>query len=247
MNSRCQYWLNIFMCVACAVASTACALTAWTGTETIKSFRADAGVKDVGVLKQQEGRDVTFRLTNFAELPVEITDITTSCTCTRAEVDTRNLRSGESTELSAHLNVRTLRGRVGALVNVFYRVENAQSIQRLPLTITATVEPHYTLTPENIFFEHEENPQKKLQHARITLTANEQPTVHILKTYSTHPAFQIDNISFDESTGTSTIHLVFKPELLITKSVKAEIVVRTDSEREPIHRLPVRVVSKRDN
>jgi hypothetical protein len=107
-DSRLKRWLHILAGVACAAASIACAVTAWHGVETTKGFSADAVVKDVGVLKQQDEKDVIFRLTNATDAPVEIVRVSTSCTCTRVEPAARNLRPGEMTELMAHLRVGSL-------------------------------------------------------------------------------------------------------------------------------------------
>jgi hypothetical protein len=69
---------------------------------------------------------------------VEITQVSTSCTCTRAEIAARNLRPGESTELTARLSAGSHRGQIAALVNVLYRVGETQKLERLPLTIRAS-------------------------------------------------------------------------------------------------------------
>jgi hypothetical protein len=249
MDSRLKRWLHILAGVACAAASIACALVGWQGTETITGFRADAEVKDVGVLKQQEERDVVFRLFNATEAPVEIVQVSTSCTCTRAAVAARNLRPGESTELTARLSAGTRRGQMNALVNVLYRVGKAQSVERLPLRISATVEPHYTVVPEDIVFEQGRDGKKDTgQEANVIIVPNSGSPVRILKAYSTHPAVQVEMITrdtVDTVTGGTTIHLIFDPTRCIAPSVKAEIIVQTDSKMEPIHRVPVRVVSKR--
>jgi len=245
MNSRLKLGLHVLAGVTCAAASVACTVAAWKGTEEIKSFRADAEVKDVGVLKQQDEKDVLFRLFNATETPVEIVQLSTSCTCTRVEVATRNLGPGESTELTARLSVHSLRGSVVALVNVLYRVGNAQELERLPLTITAMVEPHYKVTPEAIVFELEENGKRdSSREASILITPTNGPVVKILKAYSTHPAFRVETSNMVTETGTTTIRLVFDPSRCIAPSVKTEIVLNTDSKMEPIHRMPVRVVSK---
>jgi hypothetical protein len=243
--SKLKRWAPVGMGLTCAVASIACAVAAWHASEPIKAFRADTELKDLGSLQQQEERDVVFRLINATEAPVEILQISTSCTCTRAEAVTRNLRPGESTDLTARLRIGSLRGRVAALVNVLYRVGDAQGLERLPLTITGTVEPHYTVTPEVIVFERGGDGQSdSIREASIIIAPTSEPVVRILKAYSTHPAFRVETSSLDRETGATTLRLVFDPSRCIAPSVKGEIVLDTDSKMEPIHRVPVRVVSK---
>ncbi len=245
LNSQMKRCLPILAGAACAGASLACAVLAWQGTETIKAFRADAEVKDVGILKQQEEKDVVFRLFNATSAPVEIVQISTSCTCTRAEAAVRNLLPGESTELTARLHIGSRRGQVAALVNVLYRVGGTQ-LERLSLTITATVEPHYTLIPEEVVFDRVEDNNTDLSlEASFIIAPSNGPAMRVLKAYSTHPAIEVKSISQDTETGNTTIHLVFDPTRCIAPSVKAEVIVHTDSKLEPIHRVPVRVVSKR--
>ncbi len=245
LTSQLKCLWHILAGAACAGASLACAVMAWQGVETVKGFQVDAEIKDAGILKQQEEKDVIFRLFNATEATVEIVQISTSCTCTGAEVAARDLRPGESTALTARLRVGSLRGRVAALVNVLYRVGDAQELERLPLTIMVTVEPHYAVTPEEVVFEHGGEVRKdSSREADITIAPNSEPAVRILKAYSTHPAIRVASINPDAATGSSTIHLVFDASRCIAPSVKAEIIVHTDSKMEPIHRVPVRVVSK---
>jgi hypothetical protein len=243
-DSRLKRWLHILAGMACTAASLACAVTVWQERETIKGFRADATVKDVGVLKQQEEKDVVFRLLNVTDAPVEIVRVSTSCTCTRADTAARNLQPGESTELTARLRVGSLRGKVSASVDVLYRVGEEPTLERLPLMITATVEPHYVVAPEEVVFNRGGDGGKdSTREANITIAPNSKP-VRVLKAYSTHPAIQVETITPDTATGKSTIHLVFDPSRCIAPSVKAEIIVQTDSKMEPIYRVPVRVISK---
>lgn len=244
-DSRLKRWLHILAGTACAAASIACAVTAWPGSETIKSFHADAAIKDVGVLHQQEEKDAVFHLINATDSPVEIVRVSTSCTCTRAEPAARNLQPGESTELKAQLRVGSRRGKVAALVNVLYRVGDVQSVARLPLTITASVEPHYAVTPEEVLFEVDRRVGEDLhEEADITIAPNRWIAVRVLKAYSTHPAVRVTMIRREKGVGTTSIHLNFDPCRLIASSTKAAILVHTDSKLEPIHRVPVRVVSK---
>jgi hypothetical protein len=244
-SSRLKRWLHVVAAVACAAGSIACAVAAWHRPATVKGFTADAEVKDAGVLKQQEEKDVTFRLDNDTKTPVEIVRVSTSCTCTRAETAARNLQPGESTELTAHLRVGSLRGQVAASVNVLYRAGDGQALERLPLTITATVEPHYTVTPEEVVFERGGNDGKDLRReVDITIVPNGGPALRILEAYSTHPAVRVEKARPDAVADSTTIHLIFDPARCIAPSLQAEIVVSTDSKMEPIRRVPVRVVSK---
>jgi hypothetical protein len=247
-GSQLKRWLHVFAGAVCAAGSVACAVTAWHRPETVKRFMADAEVKDVGVLKQQDERDVTFRLMNATDKPVEIVRVGTSCTCTRAEVAVHRLLPGESTDLSAHLRVGSLRGRMATSVDVLYRVADGQTLERLPLTIAATVEPHYTVTPEDAVFEHGGDDGKQSQReASITFKPNGSLPLRILKATSTHPAVHVQEITPSEADGSTTIHLIFDPSRCIAPSVRAEVVVRTDSKMEPMHRVPVRAVSNPEN
>ncbi len=240
--------LHILVGAACAGASLACAVVAWEGAETIKGFRADAEVKDAGILKQQEEKDIIFLLTNDTESSVEIVQISTSCTCTRAEVAARNLLRGESTELTVRLHVGNLRGQVAASVDVMYRSEGRQFLERLPLMITAIVEPHYIVAPEEVIFELGGDGRKDSgSEANITIVPNFEPALRVLKAYSTHPAIQVETIEPNAATGNTTIHLVFDPTRCISASAKAEIIVHTDSKMEAIYRVPVHVIPKKMN
>jgi hypothetical protein len=71
-KSRLKYWIHIVVGLACAVGSLACAMTALHRAEEVKRFRADEEIKNLGVLKQQDERDATFRLINATEKAVEV-------------------------------------------------------------------------------------------------------------------------------------------------------------------------------
>lgn len=246
MNSRLKCCLHILLGSACAVASFACVVAAWHETEVKKGFRADPEVRDVGILKQQDERDVTFNLINSTDGSVEITHISTSCTCTQAKTAERNLQPGESTKLTARLHTGSHRGQIAALVSVLYRVGDEQSLQRLSLTMTATVDPHYAVTPEDIFLgQSGDRGEDFRSEANVAITPNSGPPVRVLKAHSTHPAVQVETIAPDLETGSTKIRLTFDPSRCASSFAKAEVIVHTDSNMEPIHRVPVRVASGR--
>lgn len=244
-GSRLKRWLHVAAGLACAVGSVACAVTAWHQPDSPKRFMADEEVKDLGALKQQGEGDAHFRLLNPMKIPVEIVRVSTNCTCTRAEAAASSLGPGEATDLTAHLRVGNLRGRVVARLDVLYRAGGSPTLERLPLAITATVEPHYTVTPEEAVMScgGDSDPGSR-QEARVTIRANGPPTLRVLEVYSTHPAVRVEQVCPDLTAGGATIRLALDRARCVAPSFRATIVVHTDSKMEPTYRVPVRVMSE---
>ncbi|EKE13396.1 MAG: rhodanese protein [uncultured bacterium] len=83
----------------------------------------------------------TFTLTNFGPLPLKITRVSTSCGCTKAEVDKKELGAYEATEIRVSFNpaVHGDATDVGGITRTIYIQTDNPNIPRLTNTITADV------------------------------------------------------------------------------------------------------------
>jgi hypothetical protein len=112
------------------------------------------------------------------------------------------------------------------------------------LEINAMVEPHYVVIPEEVVFARSGDGKATLKReASITITPKNDPELQILEAYATHPSVRVAKVHPGSTAGSTTIHIDFDPARCIATTVRAELVIRTDSKLEPVHRVPIRVVS----
>ena len=238
--------LYFLMGAVCAMASVACGVVTWLQARQsqpaeAQALVADADVKGLGTLKQQEEGAAVFHLSNRAPEALEIVEVMISCRCTKSQLAKSKLEPGETTELALHVAVGELRGKVATQVNLLYRIGAAPRLHRLPLTMTAMVTPHYEVTPEELVFAYDGDKKTSVGKISIKITHNMLPQLRILEVLSTHPAIKVQEV--DSGAAMNNITVAFDPAQCLDTSLRAEVVVRTDSGMEPIHRVPVRVVS----
>ena len=96
---------------------------------------------DLGQVIYGEVPTTTFTLTNFGPLPLKITMVSTSCGCTKAEVDKKELGAYEATEIKVSFNpaVHGDATDVGSVTRTIYIQTDNPNFSQLSGTITAEV------------------------------------------------------------------------------------------------------------
>jgi uncharacterized protein DUF1573 len=161
-----------FFAVICSIGAVACAIA--TRPDPPEVLTVDATYKDLGLVRQMDTPEASFRLTNHTSSGIEIKRVVSSCRCTTPEVDDRKLGRGESSQLHAALKIGTARKGVRAHIDVLYVREDEEKLRRLSLTVSAKVEPHYEATPDTLRF----GPQQPRQQ-QVVITSNYDPAVSI--------------------------------------------------------------------
>ena len=97
--------------------------------------------QDLGTVVYGDVPTTTFTLTNFAPLPLEITRVSTSCGCTSAEVEKKNLGAYESTTVKVSFDpaVHGDDTDLGELTRTIYIDTDNPTYPQLTGTITANV------------------------------------------------------------------------------------------------------------
>ena len=90
-----------------------------------------------------------FVLRNAGDVPLYLTDIRTSCGCTRAEPERRALAPGEETELEVRTALRGLNGRIRKSVTV---TSNDPNTPHLSLWVEGDARAAVSLEPPSVSF-----------------------------------------------------------------------------------------------
>jgi len=87
----------------------------------------------------------SFTLTNFTPLPVKIIRISTSCGCTKAEVEKKDLKAYESTEIKVSFDPAVHKDEtdLGEVTRTIYINTDNPNFPQLTSTITANVIPKW--------------------------------------------------------------------------------------------------------
>lgn len=91
---------------------------------------------DFGKVKEGEVVTYSFTFQNKGKLPLEIKNIQTSCGCTAAVVDQKNLNPGESSTIKVNLDTKNRQGRMTRTVTI---VSNDMEQPNKVITISADV------------------------------------------------------------------------------------------------------------
>jgi rhodanese-related sulfurtransferase len=97
--------------------------------------------KELGTVVYGDIATTTFTLTNYTPLPLKITRISTSCGCTKASVDKKELAAYESTTVSVSFDPAVHKDDtdLGKLTRTIYIETDNSNFSDLESTITATV------------------------------------------------------------------------------------------------------------
>jgi Protein of unknown function (DUF1573) len=224
-----------FFAVICSIGAVACAIA--TRPDPPEVLTVDATYKDLGLVRQMDVPEASFRLTNHTSSRIEIKRVVSSCRCTTPEVDSRKLGRGESSQLHAALKIGTARKGVRAHIDVLYVREDEEKLRRLSLMVSAKVEPHYEVVPEELRFGVGQ-PERQ----RVVLQGNYLPDFSISDVASTHPAFQAAIVDAD-SGDARAIDVVFDRTKWLDDKTVPSVVINTDSKFQGRHRVLVRVSS----
>ncbi len=97
--------------------------------------------RDLGEVVYGDVATTTFLLTNFSPAPLKITGISTSCGCTKAEMEKKELKAYEAAEIKVSFNPAVHKDDtdLGDIIRTIYIETDNPNFPRLTSTITAKV------------------------------------------------------------------------------------------------------------
>ena len=190
------------------------------------ALQVDTHRIDIGKIRQQETKDVTFRLYNVAENDLSLESVHTSCGCTDWHLDKRQLESGESIDFSVTFSSGQARNRLGATIRIFYKNLVTEESGNLFLELIADIQPDYDISPRLLDFTEE---TESVQY--ISLTPRFGEDIRILDVHCTRNYYEVEIVKSEPAE--SIIKITFLPEKKLPSEKQAVLELTTSSERQP--------------
>ena len=228
-------WFLIPVALVCIAGSAVCAYLARPSVSppTLEAVRP---LCDVGEVGQGETKSVEFELVNHSSQPLEIKDVSTTCSCTNVNLAKRVLAPSERVTLTADWRTGASRGkRATDLVVLFTPADGPPD--RITLSVQGTVAPDVQYSPDRLDFDQEAAATKT-----VTFSPGRLATAAVKKARCTHRAF-----TATLAEGSNDVAVSFDPakwevsdDSLPPGSI-GFLEVETTSPHEPICRIPLGV------
>ena len=224
----------LVLTVAATISAIVCFQLALT--KRPKGLTATNPVCDLGKQLQAASTNARFTLVNDSPVPIEIIGVKVPCSCMTSSVPKKSIVPGESIDVTIKWNLGTSRGvaRVNALA--FYKIGGSKDAAALPLAIICDIYPDFDCTVKELAFVWPKAGDQDRSQTFSIIPKN-LADVTIKKAYSSHSAFTVD------LSGPREVRVVMDyTRWHGQEGVTPFIAVETTSEREPVLRIPLRMV-----
>ena len=199
-----------------------------TAQRIAPALQADTNRIDIGKIRQQETKNVTFRLLNTTQNNVSLESVHTSCSCTEWHLDKRQLESGETAELSVTFGSGQARNRIGTIIRVFYKNLKTEVAGNLFLELIADVQPDYDISPPFLDFTNE---TEMVQY--VSLKPRFAEDIRVLDVSCTRSYYDVEVVKSESAE--SVVKVTFLPEKKLPGEKSAVLELKTSSERKPVY------------
>ena len=233
MFSKIAYSSAFLLCCAGLGVSVFYALrepSAESVAQVVPALQADTSRIDIGKIRQQETKDVTYRLRNTTQDDMSLESVHTSCGCTEWHLDKRQLKSGESAELSVTFSSGQARNRLGATIRVFYKNLATEEAGNLFLELIADVQPDYDISPPFLDFTDE---TEVVQY--VSLMPRFAEDIRVLDISCTRSYYGLEVVRSEPTE--SVVKVTFLPEKKLPGEKSAILELKTSSERQPVYQV----------
>jgi len=191
----------------------------------------DAPVYDFGRKDNRQLVEHTFVLRNTGDISLEIQGVHPACGCTVARIARKTIPPGESTELSAKLNLRGRKGRVHKTITVN---SNDPSMPALILALNGVAVTEINVNPDRVFLGT--IPSELETNLSVEISSTETSFL-ITNITCNSPFFEIANHTV-ESGHVYRLTVSTKPPMPATH-LRANIRLYTDNPHYPHIDVPV--------
>lgn len=112
-----------------------------------RAVRAEKSVVDLGIIAQEEQRQVSFVLKNSSATTVAITELRSTCSCLKVATKPKTLRPNEELEVVATFNPAGRSGKVKLDIFVYTSLDAKSPTERLTITGTMAQSDKFSHLP----------------------------------------------------------------------------------------------------
>jgi hypothetical protein len=232
-------WVNLAVGSVLAMAAIGSAYLARSPGVTRGPLIAEPETLDLGTARQGETIEGAFTLSNRGSKPIDIIQISKTCSCTETQLVKPNLEPGESTPLYIAIKTGTVRDALSVRLVVVYRLQaerqpSADRQQIVNLVAWSKISPDVDYEPQLQQFRLGTPSTQRLHFKSNWLTS---PLVRRCST--SHRAFEVKQLS-----DPNEVEIRFDPSLWPTgEHAATDLVFETSSKVTPFLRIPVQVAS----
>ena len=158
---------------------------------------------------------------------MSLESVHTSCGCTEWKLDKRQLKSGETADLSVTFSSGQARNRLGVIIRVYYKNLETDEPGNLFLELIADIQPDYDVSPPFLDFTEE---TEMVQH--VSLAPHFAENIQVLDISCTRDYYEVEIVKSDPAE--SVVKVIFMPEKKLPGEKKATLELKTSSERQPV-------------
>jgi hypothetical protein len=199
------------------------------------SISFDAQTKDFGKILEGEKLKHIFKFVNKGTQTLEVQSVAASCGCTSTLLSKKSLKPGQDGQIEVAVDTS---GRTGDLNKTVTVTSNDPLHQQVVLTITAQVEPEFTLSSPSVYFGNVPKGQEITKE--ITITVQSPKPVSLLSVESNDPQV---TVRLEPVPNTDAR----KYSLIAVQKADAKegyhygtFTIKTTSEKNPVLRIPER-------
>jgi len=184
-------------------------------------------------VRQGTETSVEYTLRNRASVPIRIVHVEKDCGCAGVEVPRSDLAAGDSVTVTVKFSSGQSRGVVDVRALLAYVREGEEEPSFLPLTLRAQIDPDYAVEPERLEFGLG---LPRVQ--RVSLSPRHVSDVRVEKAACNLRFFKV-RVLPRETADREDIEVTFLPEGYYRDAGPGELLVSTNSERQPALRIPL--------
>ena len=188
---------------------------------------------DFGTVDNSETVNHTFIIKNIGVSTLNISQVKPACGCTVANISSKVVEPGETSEITANLSLKGKTGRQSKYMTVYSNDPTGGGLMRLTMVGTATSELMFTPSSLN-FGTLSENQQKTME---VTVKNNAAAPVKVTKVESTNntTSYEVETVAEGKEYKVKVTNSKFLPAGRFYDS----ITISTDSPKVPSQRVSV--------
>jgi len=229
---------HLFISAACliAIASFLIAYSLPFDDQTLEGLVCSEPHLDIGEIRQADKVPIKWTLQNRSKSRLTLIRTLPSCSCTDVEVEDPQLEPMQTTHITGSFDSGSARGKKSVDILLEYSNQSTDEIKHLQLSATAYVKPTFTFSPDIISFTNEVH---ETQESRVIISSELDFSIKSTTCSTSDLDVELLNVNAD---GSQVVLVKYDhdPDRVFSSS-DHEVLIKTDSSREPTIRIPVQI------